>query len=211
VSQINVITRINVQAKYAHSRMKPFCTLNNLEDTVSQLPNMHALGNIAYIRSTNEHNKKLYGYRPSVVLKAVQWLKTHNRVFKDIDIVLNDTWANTAESEYTVDGLLDLTVEGDEADEFDKVVEDELQPPAGSDATAVHIEDEFIVPLAVAEPTDVILMRKKGAPTWRAKDPDWVYKAFPWLFPFGVGFTERIPIREYIKVRNKQERENRQR
>ena len=195
VSQINVITKINVHTKYDHSKMKPFSTVNNLEDTVLQLPNVRALSDLAYIRSTNETNKTLYGYRPHAVIAALRWLKANNRVYNNVELTLNESWTSMGENDYSTEGLTEVTFDEESGNELGDLIADELVPITNA---ANQLEEEFIVPEPVPEPTDVVLLRKKGAPAWRSKDKDWVYKAYPWLYPFGIGFTERVPIREYI-------------
>ena len=197
VSQINVITRVNVHTKYDHSKMKPFSTVNNLEATVSQLPNLAALADVAYIRSTNADNKVLYGYRPHAVVAAIRWLIANNRVYKDVELLLNDSWRTMGENEFTTDGLTDVVVDDlVEANTLGSLLAQDVLPIG--DATTRRLEEEFVVPEPVSEPTDCVLLRKKGAPAWRSKDRDWVYKAYPWLFPYVYGFSERIPVREYV-------------
>ena len=196
VSQINVITRVNVHAKYVHSTMKSFSVLNAVHDVVKQLPNIKVLDSLAYVRSSNTANSSLYAYRPFCVLRALHWLVENNPFYADVEIIVNAAWNNKTEEEYINDGLHEDVVDIDTSSALNEVMANEVVVEINED---IHIgEEEFVMPEQTPDAADDIMTRNKSPSCKRFNDMDWAYKAFPKLFPFGRGFSHQIPVREYV-------------
>ena len=196
VSQINVITRVNVHTKYIHSTMKTFSVLNTVRDVVKQLPNTKILESLAYIRSANASNSSLYAYRPYCVLRALRWLVNHNPFYADIEIVVDSKWNDATETEYVTDGLQTDVVDMDNESDLSKVMENEVTNENNEEVRVC--ENEFVMPEQPPEAPDDIMVRRKSSSVRRFNDQDWAYKAFPKLFPYGRGFSHQIPVREYV-------------
>ena len=196
VSQINVITRVNVHTKYIHSTMKSFSVLNTVHDVVKQLPNTKVLESLAYVRSANASNSSFYAYRPFCVLRALRWLVSNNPFYADIEIIVDAKWNDATETDYVSDGIHTDIVNTDDEPDLSKVMENEV---TNENNDGVRIcENEFVMPEQPPEAPDKIMTRQKNSSVRRYNDRDWAYKAFPKLFPYGRGFSHQIPVRNYV-------------
>ena len=88
-------------ARGGHYKVKSSTTytiINDLTSVSKQLPRMPSIEGIAIIRHKNTPVGKEYTYRPYRVFSALTWLKVHNFLYSDIELVWGDDvrfWQNT--------------------------------------------------------------------------------------------------------------------
>ena len=134
-SMINIYSAITkmVPAGGKHYKMKG-CTcytiINDLASVAQRLPRMPSIEDTAILRHKKDLIGKDYTYRPFKVFTALTWLKKHNHLYEEIDLVWpNDVlfWQSTVCS---VDIPFIEITDGDVIDYGDDSSDDELSSNA---------------------------------------------------------------------------------
>lgn len=99
VSIYNPVTRLKLNCKgmaykYYHGRANTYTIVNDVTTVASVLPQLPSIQTFAILRYTNEVCTKELKYRPGIVRRALEWLKRHNHLYKDITVKYPEDWVN---------------------------------------------------------------------------------------------------------------------
>jgi hypothetical protein len=222
ISQINVVRKFisDIAADgngYSKSYKKVYTLINNLTKIAQQLPNMESLNSIAYLKTANTDVKKSYKYRPNRVKKALVWLKKNNPFYKDVELTYPDDWAAIIEKDVDIEIAIDscnMTSEF-ETEVRDAVnhLEDKERCDEETDDVVEGMETEFIFndDSKIISPDEVFksagectnfLIREKYRPDLlirKYNTADFIYLAFPTLYPYGKGYKAELNDMNYCK------------
>lgn len=102
VSIYNPITRLKINCKgvsykYFHGRANMYSIVNDVTQVASVLPQIPSVNTFAILKYTNDVCTKELRYRPGMVRRALDWLKVHNHLYKDITIEYPTEWSTLEE------------------------------------------------------------------------------------------------------------------
>jgi len=120
ISIYNPITRLKLNGKgmsykYFHGHAHTYNIVNDLTAVAAHLPWIPSLNTFAILKYSNDVCVKELRYRPSVVRRALTWLKKNNHLYKDVCIVYPDDWAAlNADAELEPESMVIDAVEEEE-------------------------------------------------------------------------------------------------
>jgi hypothetical protein len=103
VAPVNSMTKLNLSGgKSYHQATQPTYTImNNVNTIAKRLPRRLTSADIAILRTKKGDVPKDYTFRPYYVVRALLWLKRHNKYFQDIEIDIPVEWKTGVDGIYS--------------------------------------------------------------------------------------------------------------
>ena len=91
VAPVNSMTKLHLSGgKSYHQATQPTYTImNNVNTIAKRLPRRLTSADTAILRTKKADVPKDYTFRPYYVVRALMWLKRHNKYFQDIEIEID--------------------------------------------------------------------------------------------------------------------------
>jgi len=118
VAPVNSMTKLHLSGgKSYHQATQPTYTImNNVNTIAKRLPRRLTSADTAILRTKKGDVPKDYTFRPYYVVRALMWLKRHNKYFQDIEIDIPVEWKTGIGGAYSKSSLPIESILLDESD-----------------------------------------------------------------------------------------------
>ena len=178
IAIINPIVKLEVHKGGLKSRTDVISFTNDVSFVASSLPRLPQ----AILRSKSRVSQH---YRPGLIFDALSWLKAHNVLYSNVEVVFPPAWSTLPQA--VVPEIM-----------FDENLEDDHHDNA-TNPSAEAPQETFIINYgdslsSLSAMAALVMDRPSGNKVQRHECDNFEGMAFPILYPYGVGFPLGIHI-----------------
>ncbi len=178
IAIINPMVKLEVHKGGLKSRTDVISFTNDVSFVATSLPRLPQ----AILRSKS---REIQHYRPGLIFDALSWLKVHNELYSNVDIIFPPAWSTLPQ--VVVPEIM-----------FDENLEDDHHDNA-TNPSAEAPQETFIVNYgdalsSLSTMAALVMERPSGNKVQRHECDNFEGMAFPILYPYGVGFPLGIQI-----------------
>lgn len=184
-----IVKYVVTKGKYSFMRDEVSCVVNDLQQIANQLPRMPSIETISILRHVTKQCSRDYTYRPLRIREALSWLKTHNHLYKDLNVMYPSDFANTNE---------EVQIPFSELDNFENTCLDNSDatfcstnpgaPGYDGDGLLFSPDETNTASEDLKIALSGVILRSNTRPLCDPQNYQFFFEsAFPNLFPYGIG------------------------